>query len=320
MGNNILNFLPAGRQGILALAILFSCSISGNKPDAANIKCNTKDSVAGNTKEVIDAPDIPFDINECKSGKNEQSPEFISSRIEELIGKSLKKWVTEKNLNYPPSCILFRVFKIEQEYEIWAGNSMENLTHIKTIKICAFDGEPGPKLTTSDGKTPEGFYYCDISYGSKYWWMWMKLTPDDVDKSGEASRGSSFKMCINYPNAADAERTKKFMKGKNPGGEICIHGNCVSAGCISFKNRAFLPVYYFATKHNTAKYGKLQIHIFPFRFTEKLKSRYCDSYSKIDGKSLKSFWDNLEEGYRLFNKNHRLLNFSYQQDKYIFKD
>ena len=99
------------------------------------------------------------------------------------------------------------------------------------------------------------------------------------------------------------------MKHTRPGGEICLHGNCVSAGCASFKNADFLPVFAFARHHDTKKFGKLQLHIFPFRF-EKLsdadKSALAEKYPYNDAwgkQKLLQFWANLKEGYDKFNSN-----------------
>lgn len=297
--------------------LYFSCVLKDNSIPT-NTTVSTKDSIIKSNSIVIDAENIPLDKIKKGSNPNEKSSEYIEKTIEQLIGKTLKKWTEEANVAYPPACVLFRVFKVEHEYEIWGGDSQESMKLIQTIKICSFDDEPGPKLTIGDNKTPEGFYTCDISYGSQYWWMWIKLSADEIDKRGDANYGSSFKLCTNYPNSSDQARTRQFSKNKNPGSEICIHGNCVSAGCISFKNRAFLPVYYFAKNHNTKKFGSIQVHMFPFRFSEKLKKQYCGTYNLMDSKSLNAFWSNLEEGYTLFNQTHKTIKYQYQKDKYVF--
>ena len=92
------------------------------------------------------------------------------------------------------------------------------------------DFVPGPKFEVGDGKTPEGFYFPQFLYGSNYYWMWIKLTERELDKPGRVGKGSSFKMCINYPNILDSVKSKAYTL--KTGGEICLHGNCVSAGCI----------------------------------------------------------------------------------------
>jgi murein L,D-transpeptidase YafK len=227
-------------------------------------------------------------------------------------------WCKEAGVSCPPSCILLRTFKHEKECELWAGNGKDPLKLVKILRVCAVDDAPGPKLCMGDEKTPEGFYESYELFGSPYWWMWMKLTPQSLDEPGEPDNGSSFRLCINYPNPADMARTRRFS-GKRPGGEICIHGNCVTAGCISFQNRVFMIAYYFATKHNIRENGSLQVHIFPFRFSAELKRQYSGSCAGMKSHDLLNFWNNIEEGYALFEKTRRPLHFTCKQDRYAFE-
>jgi murein L,D-transpeptidase YafK len=268
---------------------------------------------------VIEAQDIPLDIATIVDAKRVQSSQQIQKRIQELIDRTFQKWCSEAGILCPPSCVLLRTFKHEKECELWAGNDKDPLKLVKILRVCAMDDAPGPKLIAGDEKTPEGFYESYELYGSQYWWMWMKLTPQALNEPGEVDSGSSFRLCINYPNQADRTRTQRFLSGKTPGGDICIHGNCVTSGCISFQNRVFMIAYYFATKHDTKKNGGLQVHIFPFRFSEESKEKYCTSYSGMKRDELLKFWNNIENGYKLFEKTHRPLHLSFQQDRYVFQ-
>lgn len=297
---------------IPVLSVLFFIYLlAAALPPVRPQKEETKNKITG-IEDIALVPGIKANATE------EKKPVYIEKTINELIGPVLKKWCVEAKVPYPPSFILFRSFKAEREFEIWGGDDPGTLSLIQTLPICSFDDQPGPKLITGDGKTPEGFYTCDISYGSRYWWMWIRLTSDNIDETGITNTGSSFKLCTNYPNAGDQVRTRFFAKGKSPGAEICIHGNCVSAGCISFKNRVFLPVYYFAYHHDSKKFGPIQVHTFPFRFSEKNKEKYASTYALMDAKSLITFWNNLEEGYNLFEKNHKPLKYHFNKDKYVF--
>lgn len=215
--------------------------------------------------------------------------------------------------------MLFRAFKHEHEFEIWAGNSEDSLKRIKTVEICGMDFSPGPRLETGDQKTPEGFYTTSIMFGSTKWWMWMNLNSGRVDDQGITDFGSSFKLCTSYPNAGDKQRTWIFRHHNRSYADICIHGNCASAGCISFENRVFLAVYAFAMKHNSERYGALQVHIFPFRFDKTTKNSWTGNFRKMDSAALISFWNNLEEGYELFEKEHRPLKYHFNKDKYVFE-
>jgi len=258
-------------------------------------------------------------VSDIKKGAKERSASFIKSRLQKLVGNSLKEICEKEGINYPPKFILFRTFKKEAEFEVWGANKRTDSLHLLLIlPICAMDFEPGPKLEEGDGKTPEGFYNSSILYGSSMDFMWIKLNNDDIDTYGSVGTGSSFKMCLDYPNSFDWQQTKKIKKHSTPGSAICIHGNCVSIGCLSFENRNYLPLFLFALGHDQNKYGKIKIHIFPFRFTEELKKEYAKTGSDITEKQMLSFWNNLEEGYNLFEKKRKALKVSVSTTKYTY--
>jgi len=189
------------------------------------------------------------------------------------------------------------------------------------LPVCAVDYRPGTKLQSGDGKTPEGFYNCDLAYGSSYSFMWINLNNGKIEDFGNVGNGcSSFKICTDYPHSIDRQRTKKLLGNASPGGEICIHGNCVTAGCISFENRNFLPVFLAATFHNKTDFGKIKIHIYPFRFTEANKNNYSESVdSEMNKTQLLNFWNELEKGYNLFETNKKAFSVLYSDSTYIFK-
>jgi|AntAceMinimDraft_17_1070374.scaffolds.fasta_scaffold04841_2 murein L,D-transpeptidase YafK len=323
---NIILFML--HTGILLLMIIFLAKTIKKKylgNNAIHIKNDTI-SISDHTtgikkpaKDIAFAKDIK--ISNVPAGKkvNETSPQYIRQRIEQLTGNTLKRWTEEKKMIYPPQYVLFRVFKLEKELEIWAGNnSKEPLELIKILNICAIDNEPGPKLQEGDGKTPEGFYEYRFLYASNFNFMWIKLDTDKIDDFGKTGYGSCFKMYLNYPKSIDRKRTNTYVGKVSPGGEICMHGNCITAGCISFKNRTFLYVYAFAIKHNQKLYGLPQIHIFPFRFTDSLKNMYCDSCCHIKCNKLLEFWNNLERGYKLFDSIRKPLKITESEDLYMF--
>lgn len=261
-------------------------------------------------------------IKDVPKGINEKTVTFIKERLRDLVGKYLKKKCLENNLQYPPKFILFRFLKYEEEFEVWAGKSRsDSLRRILLLKVCAVDNIPGPKLEEGDGKTPEGFYNVRLFYGSTADFMWIKLNNSEITNYGDVGYGSSFKMCLNYPNSVDRLKTKTVVKHNRPGSAICIHGNCVSIGCISFKNKDYLPVYLAALGHNSNTFDNIKIHIFPFRFDnfsdeEKLKFSKADKRIK-SGKVLED-WGNLEKAYDLFNKQKKALKFTLSKNSYLY--
>jgi len=297
--------------------LLSSCSDSQNQKIAKFYNKTFKEpkSPKFTTFEIDTVPDI-------KKGTNEKSSTFIKQRLEQLIGKSYQKRCEENGITYPPKYILFRLFKEEKEFEIWATQKRsDTLKLLAIIPVCAVDDEAGTKLQQGDGKTPEGFYTCKIMYGSSNDFMWIKLNYNEIDTYGSVGYGSSFKMCINYPLQIDRNRTHKILGKVNPGGAICIHGNCVTAGCISFENKHFLPVFLSARYHNAKTYGYPKIQIFPFRFSEKDKTEMSEKvYSEMKPDQLVTFWTKLEKAYNLFEKNHKAIKVSFANNKYYFAE
>jgi len=245
--------------------------------------------------------------------KHPYKPNDIIKRIDKLLldncctpnNKDFVKYLKEKGITYPIEASVFRVFKKEQVMEIWAKNKdMKTMVKVMVIPIAAMDFEPSPKFRRGDHKTPEGFYRGNILYGSSNFFMWMKLNEKEIDEYGVVRDGSSFKICIDYPNNLD--RWKSSVNGINTGGSICVHGNAISDGCVSFKNRNFLPAFSFAKHHNSKKYGRIQYHIYPFDFSKvkdlrKEAKKYSEN-SYFTEAQLYQFWLNLKTGYDFFNK------------------
>jgi murein L,D-transpeptidase YafK len=298
---------------LIFLTFLFVLACS----QTAQEKNNTMQNPENDFDEVIidKVKDIP-------KGTNERSSSFIKKRLEALVGNFLKEKCLKNNVNYPPQFILFRFFKYEKEFEVWAGNSQsDSLKRILLLKVCAVDDVPGTKLEEGDGKTPEGFYNARLYYGSNAAFMWINLNNSEISTYGTVGEGSSFKMCLDYPNSLDRLKTKTVMKHNRPGSAICIHGNCVSIGCISFKNENYLPVYLAALGHNSIKYDNIKIHIFPFRFdnyTDEEKLQFSKADNRINSQRVLKDWANLQEAYELFNKERKALKFTLSKDKYSY--
>ncbi len=304
---------------IFIFSTLLSCSSESQNNDTA-LKA---DSISGTSDigEIAKFTSFIIDsVPDIKAGVNERSSVFIENRIKELIGKSYQARCQEIDVAYPPNYILFRSFKLEEEFEIWvADKRSDTLRLLITLPICAVDNEPGTKLMQGDGKTPEGFYTCKTLYGSSNGFMWIKLNNSEIEDYGRVHYGSSFKLCLEYPLQIDKSRTRKFSGNVSPGSAICIHGNCVTAGCISFENKNFLPIFLSSKFHDSNTYGYPKIHIFPFRYSEKLKEEQSkEVYSDMKPEDLISFWEELEVAYKLFEKNKKAIKVSFTNNTYHF--
>lgn len=114
---------------------------------------------------------------------------------------------------YPPDEVALLAFKQEREMEVWA-QVQKQWTYIRSYPILAASGVLGPKLVQGDRQVPEGEYRV----------LW--LNPHSH---------YHLSMKINYPNAFDSKHAR--MEGRSdPGGDIFIHGEAVSAGCLAMGN------------------------------------------------------------------------------------
>jgi murein L,D-transpeptidase YafK len=207
---------------------------------------------------------------------------------------ALKKLFESKGLIYPSKEVFFRAFKKDNLFEMWAKDTKTGqFVLVKSYEICYASGELGPKRRRGDYQVPEGFYYVDY------------YNPQ-----------SSFHLAVrvNYPNDSD----KKLSKFKDWGSDICIHGSCVSIGCISITDEKIKEVYWVMIQAHAKGQAKVPVHIFPTILTsenlEWLKEEYKEEKDKI------ALWDNLKEGYDFFEKNKKLPIITVNtQGKYVFK-
>ncbi len=233
----------------------------------------------------------------------------LLSEIDDLNGAEVRSACRAAGVAYPPARALLRGFKRERELELWAGPADGELRLVRTLPICAVDEQPGPKLRPYDHKTPEGFYVADYLYDSRRWWMWIDLTPDRLADAGVVGVGRSFYLHIDYPNRVDRAHTDA-AGFRRPKSQICLHGNCVSDGCVSLRNRDFLFVYAFAARHDVVRAGPLQVHLFPFRLEPGWSLSAAEGYihrTALGDQALERFWENLQEGYALFNRTRQPL-------------
>src|SRR5215470_17226953 len=150
----------------------------------------------------------------------------------------LRKMVEAKGLAYPPHAILLRAFKKEGALELWVAESGAGpFVLLKSYGICATSGVLGPKRRFGDEQVPEGFYDLD----------WFNPQSNFF-----------LSMHINYPNAVDRILGARV----NLGGDIFLHGNCASIGCIPITDDGIKEVYWLSVlvKDGGAKHLPIQIY------------------------------------------------------------
>jgi murein L,D-transpeptidase YafK len=191
----------------------------------------------------------------------------------------LRQKFAAKHLAYPPKAILLRAFKKEGQLELWANDTEKTpYTLVETYSICATSGSLGPKRQLGDMQVPEGFYQLDWFNPQSNFYL---------------------SLHISYPNAAD----RILGSRQNPGGDIFLHGNCASIGCIPITDDGIKEVYWLAVLTKAAGARELPIEIFPGRLTDKeYRALAMDHRSQPE---LLGFWNNLKTGFDLFEKTHR---------------
>lgn len=187
-------------------------------------------------------------------------------------GAVVKELFDQAGVAFPPKDVLFRAYKKEREFEVWAGDGTSELKLIATWGICAASGELGPKRAEGDLQVPEGFYQVGYYHPESAYYLSAQ---------------------VNYPNASDKKRG-----GPTPGGDILIHGACASIGCISMTDERIEEIYLIGWAAFTGGH-KTHVHVFPARDFDALLAD--PKYEQH-----RAFWREIRVGHDAFEKTHRL--------------
>ncbi len=194
---------------------------------------------------------------------------------------TLMKQCEAAGLKWPIKQIYIRSFKYERALEVWGReSSTEDFKLFKTYKVCAIAGSLGPKRMEGDFQIPEGFYYINMFNPKSTYYLSLGL---------------------NYPNPSD----KILSDSARPGGEIFIHGDCVTIGCIPITNTQIEELYLLAAYAKSAGQDFIPVHIFPARYKNKKSSEYLCRTAQ-DNTKLQAFFDNLQQGYNYFEQKKQL--------------
>jgi murein L,D-transpeptidase YafK len=173
---------------------------------------------------------------------------------------------------YPPQNIFLRAFKQERELELWARSTSGVMKLLRTYPVAAASGGPGPKRREGDLQVPEGVYR--------------------INRFNPQSR-YHLSMRIDYPNKAD----RILSDPVKPGGDIYIHGNQVSLGCLAMTDEKIDEIY-------PAVKGAVQpvpVHIFPCRFKSPIYAGLKERYPQHA-----DLWRQLEPIYYAFERSSKV--------------
>lgn len=228
-----------------------------------------------------------FSINTEDSFKQEQQEFPRVRKAYEEKETTVMELLSKNGIDSERLRIYLRAFKQEQKLELWGKNNADlSYKFINEYEICNTSGELGPKRKQGDYQIPEGFYHIDrFNPFSNYY----------------------LSLGINYPNRSDRILGEKG----NLGGDIFIHGDCVTIGCLPMTDDKIKEIYIFCVEAKNNGQDKIPVTIFPARLTdsnfEELTSRPGLNSDNI------LLWSELKEAYDSFGKNNQL-------PKIVFKD
>ncbi len=216
--------------------------------------------------------------------------EFAQARAEKMsrvdnarvrLKTSLPALYAEKKVVWPPIETFLRAIKQNDDgtpgvVELWArSRDQAQLTLIQSYPICAMSGISGPKRRQGDLQIPEGFYTIEkLNSQSSY----------------------HLSLRVDYPNASDKIRGRQAGgNGVDLGGDIMVHGECVTIGCIPIENAPIEEVY--LSLDQTFPKVPTRIHIFPRRLDD---AGLQALLSTTTDATLQAFWRELSVGYQRF--------------------
>ncbi len=205
----------------------------------------------------------------------------------------VKKALKAANIEYDKLNILIKAYKHEQQLELFAKNKTDNsYKKLISYKICASSGKLGPKREQGDGQVPEGFYFIDQFNPVSNFYLSLR---------------------VSYPNQSD----KKKSKAVNLGGDIFIHGSCVTIGCMPMTDEIIKEIYLYAIQATECGQQKIPVYIYPFKMNEENMEKFKKEYKT--NKPLLKFWENLKSGYDIFEKDKKELKIKVdEKGNYLF--
>ena len=217
------------------------------------------------------------------AGCNNSSIEDVAPKAGKLPDSLLKE-MSDKGMNRTSS-ITARIFKEEGKLEIWKMRNNGRYALIKSYNICKWSGQLGPKFIEGDRQAPEGFYTV---------------------RPGAMNPNSGYHLSFNigYPNAFDRAHGRT-------GANLMVHGECSSQGCYSMENRQIEEIYALAREAFNGGQTEFQVQAFPFRMTPKNMASHKNHPDF-------AYWQNIKEGYDIFEVTKRQPQVSYCGGKYVF--
>jgi hypothetical protein len=139
------------------------------------------------------------------------SVEDRMTRFEEPVRLRLARDFQAAEAAWPPARLDLLAFKLEKRLEVYVPGKQAQPFFLKSYPVLAASGKLGPKLREGDMQVPEGIYRVQYLNPNSRFHLSMKL---------------------DYPNADDRKQARAEGRARL-GGDIMIHGNQVSIGCLA---------------------------------------------------------------------------------------
>jgi len=157
----------------------------------------------------------------------------VAERIEQFgpaVANRLQADVLQAGLSYPPRQLAYLAFKDSRQLEVHARDSSEQPWRLlRRYPILGASGTPGPKLAEGDLQVPEGLYRAEFLNANSRFHLSIRL---------------------DYPNAFDRRMAARDGR-EQLGGDIMIHGDSVSIGCLAMGDEAAEDLFILAALSET---------------------------------------------------------------------
>jgi len=212
----------------------------------------------------------------------------------ERLGTTLKDRAKAVSAPWPPREVFVRACKHDQDggkghVEVFVGNARAPLVPFLRHPLCALSGAMGPKRQEGDLQIPEGFYGITA------------LNPRST---------FHLSLRVDYPNDADRRRGVQRQQTAPLGGDIMVHGDCVTIGCLPIEDEPIEEVYLtVAEVFGTQR--RVPIHIFPRPLPDDgalqtLLATLPEAGADPLADETRQLWQELAVGYRAFEETKRV--------------
>ena len=139
--------------------------------------------------------------------------------------RRLREKFAARGLDYPPAGVALLAFKQERRIELWVTHAATP-AYVATYPLTDTSGTLGPKLREGDYQIPEGIYRVVWLHPNSQYHLSLKL---------------------DYPNRFDLARAAEDGR-KRLGGDIFIHGDEHSIGCLAVGDPAIEELFALAAR------------------------------------------------------------------------